>query len=94
MKRVNAQQARRVLDRLVGYSLSPLLQKKMHKWGLSAGRVQSVAVRLIVRPRAGDHAFTAEEYWDVFVQATAGTPEEAFEVKLVSRRWAELAHRQ
>lgn len=59
---VNAQQARRVLDRLVGYELSPLLWKKIRR-GLSAGRVQSVAVRLIVEREEEIRAFKAEEYW-------------------------------
>ncbi|MBX6377738.1 MAG: type I DNA topoisomerase, partial [Clostridia bacterium] len=59
---VEAQQARRVLDRLVGYSLSPLLWRKVRR-GLSAGRVQSVAVRLIVDREADIEAFQPEEYW-------------------------------
>ncbi|MEX0649423.1 MAG: type I DNA topoisomerase [Candidatus Andersenbacteria bacterium] len=61
---VDAQQARRVLDRLVGYELSPLLWKKVRR-GLSAGRVQSVAVRLIVEREEEIRKFTAEEYWTV-----------------------------
>ena len=61
---VNAQQTRRILDRLVGYRLSPLLWKKVKK-GLSAGRVQSVAVRLIVDRENEIRAFIPEEYWTV-----------------------------
>lgn len=61
---VDAQQARRVLDRLVGYKLSPLLWKKVKK-GLSAGRVQSVALRLIVEREREITAFKVEEYWTV-----------------------------
>lgn len=61
---VDAQQARRVLDRLVGYELSPLLWKKI-RYGLSAGRVQSVAVRLIVEREREIRAFKPEEYWSV-----------------------------
>lgn len=60
--RVNAQQARRILDRLVGYNLSPLLWRKVKK-GLSAGRVQSVAMRLICDREAEIQAFEPEEYW-------------------------------
>ncbi len=62
---VNAQQSRRFLDRVVGYMLSPLLWKKLAR-GLSAGRVQSVAVRLIVEREQEIHAFNPEEYWDVY----------------------------
>jgi len=61
---VDAQQARRILDRLVGYELSPLLWKKV-RYGLSAGRVQSVAVRLIVDRERAIEAFEPEEYWKI-----------------------------
>lgn len=64
MQLVNAQQARRVLDRLVGYKLSPFLWKKIAR-GLSAGRVQSVAVRLIVEREREIKDFIAEEYWSI-----------------------------
>lgn len=64
IKKVNAQQARRVLDRIVGYKLSPLLWKKLFK-GLSAGRVQSVAVLLICEREAEINAFVPEEYWTI-----------------------------
>jgi DNA topoisomerase I len=64
MNLVDAQQARRVLDRLVGYKVSPLLWKKIKK-GLSAGRVQTVAVRLIVDREKEIEAFQPEEYWKV-----------------------------
>ncbi len=64
MGRVDAQQARRVLDRLVGYKISPLLWAKVKK-GLSAGRVQSVATRMVVMREADIEAFIPEEYWDV-----------------------------
>ncbi len=64
MKLVDAQQARRILDRLVGYKLSPFLWKKVYR-GLSAGRVQSVAVRLIVEREREIQAFKPEEFWTV-----------------------------
>ncbi|MGB2705607.1 MAG: type I DNA topoisomerase [Candidatus Omnitrophota bacterium] len=61
---VNAQQARRILDRIVGYSLSPLLWRKVTR-GLSAGRVQSVAVRLVVEREAEIRKFKPQEYWEI-----------------------------
>ena len=67
LKKVDAQQARRVLDRLVGYKVSPLLWKTVHG-GLSAGRVQSVALRLICEREAAIEAFVPEEYWTVDVK--------------------------
>jgi DNA topoisomerase-1 len=63
-KKVDAQQARRVLDRLVGYELSPLLWRKVRR-GLSAGRVQSIAVRLVVEREREIEAFRQEEYWSI-----------------------------
>jgi DNA topoisomerase-1 len=65
--RVNAQQARRFLDRVVGFMVSPILWAKIAR-GLSAGRVQSVAVRLIVEREREIRAFIPEEYWEVFAQ--------------------------
>ncbi len=65
---VDAQIGRRVLDRLVGYKLSPLLWRKVRR-GLSAGRVQSVAVRLIVEKEREIEAFKTEEYWEIYVTA-------------------------
>ena len=64
MNLVNAQQGRRVLDRLVGYELSPFLWRKI-KYGLSAGRVQSVALRLIVEREEAVNAFKPDEYWTI-----------------------------
>src|SRR5690606_31294109 len=64
LNRVNAQQARRFLDRIVGYMVSPLLWEKIAR-GLSAGRVQSVAVRLIAEREAEIRAFIPEEYWNL-----------------------------
>jgi DNA topoisomerase-1 len=75
MKKVDSQQARRVLDRLVGYNLSPLLWKKIRR-GLSAGRVQSVAVRLIVDREREIQAFEKVEYWTLHARLTAKVPPE------------------
>lgn len=69
--RVNAQQARRFLDRVVGYMVSPLLWAKVAR-GLSAGRVQSVAVRLVVEREREIHAFIPEEYWEVHADLASG----------------------
>ena len=75
IKKVDAQQARRVLDRLVGYSLSPLLWDKIRR-GLSAGRVQSVAVRLIVDREREIQAFVPVEYWSLHAKLKAKQPPE------------------
>lgn len=79
MPLVHAQQTRRILDRLVGYELSPLLWEKIRR-GLSAGRVQSVAVRLIVERELERRAFNVEEYWSV--EAVLSKDGESFEAKL------------
>ncbi len=77
---VDAQQARRVLDRLVGYKISPLLWDKVRR-GLSAGRVQTVALRLIVEREREIRAFVPKEYWTIHAQLAAGEPP-VFEAKL------------
>lgn len=80
LNRVNAQHARRYLDRVVGFMVSPLLWAKVAR-GLSAGRVQSVAVRLIVEREREIRAFNPEEYWDVHADlATSGAGKVRFEV--------------
>src|SRR5580700_4476500 len=77
---VDAQQARRVLDRIVGYKVSPLLWNKVRR-GLSAGRVQTVALRLIVEREQEIRAFIPKEYWTIHALLDAGTPP-IFEAKL------------
>jgi DNA topoisomerase-1 len=79
MDLVNAQQARRALDYLVGFTLSPLLWKKVRR-GLSAGRVQSPALRMIVERELEIEAFKAREYWTI--EADAAAEDSAFEAKL------------
>ncbi len=82
MNRVHAQQARRILDRIVGYRLSPLLWKKANRNTLSAGRVQSVAVRLVVEREREIEAFVPEEYWTITARLTPDTEANAFDATL------------
>ena len=85
MGRIDAQQARRALDRLVGYKISPLLWAKIKK-GLSAGRVQSVATRMVVDRENEINAFIPEEYWDIAAKCSvkAGKKEQSFTARLAS----------
>ncbi|MCL2507835.1 MAG: type I DNA topoisomerase [Oscillospiraceae bacterium] len=94
---VNAQQARRILDRLVGYRLSPFVSQKIRR-GLSAGRVQSVAVRLIVDREAEIRAFVPEEYWSIDAKfltsqkkafAASFTGDETGKVKITNKEQAD-----
>lgn len=79
---VNAQQARRILDRIVGYQLSPFLWRKIRR-GLSAGRVQSVAVRLVVDRENEIRAFKPREYWSIDAKLTAKSSHKVFSAHLV-----------
>ncbi len=81
MDKVYAQQARRILDRIVGYKLSPLLWEKIAR-GLSAGRVQSVAVRLIVEREREIQKFKPEEYWTISAMLRKGEGSEPFQADL------------
>lgn len=92
---VNAQQARRILDRIVGYKLSPFLWKKV-KRGLSAGRVQSVAVRLIVDREKEVKEFVPQEYWSIDAKFTAPSSRKVFAAKLsaIDGKKAELANQE
>src|SRR3954449_638714 len=87
-KMVDAQRARRVLDRLVGYKISPLLWDKVRR-GLSAGRVQSVALKLVCDREREIDAFVAEEYWNITARLAAGVPPE-FDAKLQKRDGAAI----
>src|SRR2546428_715728 len=80
----NAQQARRVLDRLVGYKISPLLWRRIQS-GTSAGRVQSVALRLICDREAEIRAFVPEEYWSITALLSKQKQRERFEAHLITR---------
>ncbi|MDQ6932155.1 MAG: type I DNA topoisomerase [Candidatus Eremiobacteraeota bacterium] len=85
LDRVNAQQARRILDRLVGYKISPLLWAKV-RGGLSAGRVQSVAVKLIVDREREITSFVPREYWSITaLLSSENEPESVFAAELISR---------
>ena len=88
MELVHAQETRRILDRLVGYTLSPLLWKKV-AWGLSAGRVQSVAVRLLVQRERARRAFRSGSYWDL--KAKLEQKGAGFEAKLTHLKGERIA---
>jgi DNA topoisomerase-1 len=94
LNKVDAQQARRILDRLVGYKLSPLLWDKVRR-GLSAGRVQSVALRIICERERAIQAFEPEEYWSLTARLEGEEPP-PFQARLVSwnGKKAELANRE
>ncbi len=85
---VDAQQARRVLDRIVGYKISPLLWDKVRR-GLSAGRVQTVALRLIVEREQEIRAFVPQEYWTIHAMLDAGEPP-VFEAKLSKKKGEDI----
>ncbi len=85
---VHAQETRRILDRLVGYTLSPLLWKKI-AWGLSAGRVQSVAVRLLVQRERQRRAFHEGTYWDL--KALLEQEKQPFDSKLITLQGTKIA---
>ncbi len=84
MNLTDAQQARRVLDRIVGYKMSPVLWKKVRR-GLSAGRVQSVAVKLIVDREEEIEKFIPEEYWNIFVMLLDKNTEKTFMAKFYGK---------
>ena len=81
---MDAQQARRVLDRLVGYSISPILWKKVKK-GLSAGRVQSIALKMIIDREKEIREFKPEEYWTIDGNFKKGR--QKFKSQFLGFRW-------
>ena len=89
MNLTNAQQARRVLDRIVGYKMSPILWKKVRR-GLSAGRVQSVAVKLIVDREEEIEKFIPEEYWNIFATLLDENSNKTFIAKLYGKNKKKL----
>ena len=89
MNVVDAQQARRVLDRIVGYKMSPLLWKKS-KRGLSAGRVQSVAVKLIVDRENEIEGFKPEEYWNIYAKLKDEKTKKQFEARFYGKNGKKL----
>ncbi|MBX7212468.1 MAG: type I DNA topoisomerase [Thermoflexales bacterium] len=86
MNQVDAQQARRILDRLVGYNLSPLVSDKLSRRGLSAGRVQSVALRLVVEREREILAFVPVEYWSLEAELSKHQQDPAFLARLFKLR--------
>ncbi len=93
LNRVNAQQARRILDRLVGYKISPILWKKVHR-GLSAGRVQSVALRIVCEREREILDFKPREYWSITLELE-GSKKPEFQAKLfkIDGKKAEIANK-
>jgi DNA topoisomerase-1 len=95
--RVNAQQARRILDRIVGYQLSPLLQQRLGGWrsksggALSAGRVQSAALRIVVERERDRVAFVPQEYWRIIATLRPADRDEPFDSEVVRREGKKLA---
>lgn len=95
MDLINAQQARRILDRIVGYKLSPFLWKKVRR-GLSAGRVQSAVVRLIVDREKEINAFESQEYWSIDAKLKGTSSKKQFSAKLaeIDGKKAELKNKK
>jgi DNA topoisomerase-1 len=85
MRRVDAQQARRILDRIVGYTISPLLRDKLGRRGLSAGRVQSVALRLVVEREREIEGFVSLEYWSLEAELAKQTPEPDYPPSFIAK---------
>ena len=84
-QRVDAQQARRILDRIVGYTISPLLRDKLGRRGLSAGRVQSVALRLVVERERGIEAFVPIEYWSLEAELSKQEPAPGYPPSFIAK---------